>query len=95
MFRVGLLDSLDKIQQLLDKPAPRYAPRACISRGEVAERLKAAVLKTARAKVLVGSNPTLSASSALPWPGHEMGCQRCEPAGARLSSAALERWPSG
>ena len=30
-------------------------------RGEVAERLKAAVLKTARVKALVGSNPTLSA----------------------------------
>ena len=33
-------------------------------RGEVAEWSKAAVLKTARAKALVGSNPTLSAT----WP---------------------------
>ncbi len=32
--------------------------------GEVAERLKAAVLKTARVKALVGSNPTLSAKAA-------------------------------
>ena len=31
--------------------------------GEVAERLKAAVLKTARVKALVGSNPTLSAKA--------------------------------
>ncbi len=33
-------------------------------RGEVAERLKAPVLKTGRMKVLVGSNPTLSAIAA-------------------------------
>ena len=31
--------------------------------GEVAKRLTAAVLKTARVKALVGSNPTLSATS--------------------------------
>jgi hypothetical protein len=40
-----------------------YAPRARRSRGEVAERSKAAVLKTARAKALEGSNPSLSASA--------------------------------
>ena len=34
---------------------------ACIPLGEVAERSKAAVLKTARAQALEGSNPSLSA----------------------------------
>jgi hypothetical protein len=34
--------------------------------GGVAERLKALVLKTSRGKPLVGSNPTPSATSAIP-----------------------------
>jgi hypothetical protein len=33
-----------------------------LSRGEVAERLKAALLKSAESKDFVGSNPTLSAT---------------------------------
>ncbi len=50
----------------MDKRDPRYPCKCRISlRGEVAERLKAAVLKTVRAKALGGSNPSLSAAESL------------------------------
>ncbi len=39
--------------------------KVIISLGEVAERLNAAVLKTAKPKGFVGSNPTLSANVPL------------------------------
>ena len=52
-------------------PGPGFS-QGMAQHGEVAERLKAAVLKTARVKALVGSNPTLSAMPA-PRPGPRPG----------------------
>ena len=43
-------------------PVARTAQRDILSHGEVAERLMAALLKSAESKDFVGSNPTLSAS---------------------------------
>jgi hypothetical protein len=40
--------------------------RRTIGRGEVAERLNAAVLKTVESQDSVGSNPTLSATGVSP-----------------------------
>ena len=63
VFRVGLLDTSWSCWI----HRARYTLQARdFSRGEVAERLKAAVLKTARVKALVGSNPTLSATPLRP-----------------------------
>src|SRR5687768_12841872 len=55
-----------------DRSGPAYPPvcaivgvpasAATLSGGEVAERLKAALLKSAKSKDFVGSNPTLSAT---------------------------------
>ena len=71
--------------------------------GEVAERLKAALLKSAELKDFVGSNPTLSAISASPmdaqcarWPyGAGVGVGVAVPWLSRPFKSKIEAFPDG